>query len=231
MSRDAVPPQLQLTAWRQRTRALHETATRLTAVRDRLVEDADARRREVAQLTARVEMLGKVGELLRALLDKLVLDQVRTIEGVVTEGLRAIFPDLGLAFEAEVGAKYNKIAIDFLIRQGEGDAAVRGAPLESFGGGPSSVSSLILRLLVLMRLKKFPLLLLDETLAAVSDEYLDDAGEFLRKLAATTGIDILLVTHKAAYLDHADHAFQGYEDSDDADGSWSLALHRIRGRR
>lgn len=217
--------------WRQRTRALNETAVRLQAVRDRLQEDLGTRRQEVGQLSSRVEKLGKVGELLRALMDKLVLDQVRTIEGVVTEGLHAIFPDLALTFEAEVGSKYNKVAIDFFIKQGMDEAAVRGAPMDSFGGGPTSVSSLILRLLALMRLKRFPLLLLDETLAAVSDEYIDDAGVFLRKLAATTGIDILLVTHKASFLDHAENAFQGYEDSDETDGSWSLGLRRIRGTK
>lgn len=231
MSGDALRPQLHLSDWRQRTRALNETAVRLQAVRDRLAEDLAARRQEVERLTIRIDKLGKVGELLRALMDKLVLDQVRTIEGVVTEGLRAIFPDLDMAFEAEVGTKYNKIAIDFFIRQGVDEAAVRGSPLESFGGGPTSVSSLILRLLALLRLKRFPLLLLDETLAAVSDEYIDDAGAFLRKLAASTGIDILLVTHKASFLDHAQNAFQGYEDSDESDGSWSLGLRRIRGHR
>ena len=231
MSGDALRPQLHLNDWRRRTRALNETAVRLQAARDGLVEDLNVRRREVEQLTVRIDKLGKVGELLRALMDKLVLDQVRTIEEVVTEGLHAIFPDLSLAFEAEVGTKYNKIAIDFFIRQGVDEGAIRGSPMDSFGGGPTSVSSLGLRLLALLRLKRFPLLLLDETLAAVSDEYIDDAGAFLRKLAASTGVDILLVTHKASFLDHAQNAFQGYEDIDEVDGSWSLGLRRIRGNR
>jgi len=231
VSSDPLRTQQRLNDWRRRTRALNETATRLSAVRDRLTEDLASRQTEVEALSLRIDKLAKVGELLRALMDKLVLDQVRVIEGVVTEGLRAIFPDLVLAFEAEVGAKYNKIAIDFFIKQGTDDVAVRGSPIESFGGGPTSVSSLILRLLALLRLKRFPLLMLDETLAAVSDEYIDDAGAFLRKLAASTGIDILLVTHKASYLDHADGAYQGYEDTDDTDGYWSLGLRRIRGHK
>ncbi len=195
------------------------------------MEDLDARQQEVEALTVRIDKLGKVGELLRTLMDKLVLDQVKTIEGVVSEGLRAIFHDLALAFEAEVGTKYNKVAIDFYIKQGTDDVSVRGSPMESFGGGPTSVSSLILRLLAMLRLQRFPLLLLDETLAAVSDEYIDEAGAFLRKLSASTGIDILLVTHKASFLEHAQSAYQGYEDIDEADGSWSLGLRRIRGHR
>jgi ABC-type dipeptide/oligopeptide/nickel transport system ATPase subunit len=186
--------------------------------------------REIVVLSTRVEQLTKVGELFRALMDKLVLDQVRSIEGIVTEGLRSIFHDQALAFEADIGQKYNKVTIDFLLKQGMDESTIRGNPIESFGGGPTSVASLVLRLLVLLRLKKWPLLLLDETLAAVSDEYSDQAGRFLRKLAETTGIHLLMITHKQSYLDHAGLAYQGIEETED-DGTWSLGLRRIRSHR
>jgi hypothetical protein len=203
---------------------------RLQAARDALVADVVEKESEIGTLSEDIEKLTKVGELLRMLMDKLVLDQVRGIEGIVTEGLGTIFHDQDLTFEAEVGTKYNKIAIDFLLRQGQDEAAVRGHPLESFGGGPSSVASLVLRLLALLRLKKWPLLLLDETLAAVSDEYTEQAGRFLRKLAETTGIDLLMITHKQSYLDHAQTAYHGSEETE-ADGTWSLGLKRMRGHR
>lgn len=216
---------------RQRVQALNRSATKVQAVRDQVAADLEAKHREVLCLTARVERLSKVGELLRSLMDKLVLDQVHSIERVVSEGLQTIFFDQRLSFEAEVSQKYNKVAIDFFLRQGEEAMAVRGHPLESFGGGPSSIASLVLRLLALMRLKRAPVLFLDETLAAVSDDYLDAAGQFLKKLAATTGIDILLVTHKQALLDHANLAYQGHEVTDADDGSWALGLRRLRGDR
>jgi len=198
--------------------------------RDALVSEVAEKKAEIGQLGEDIEKIVKVGELLRVLMDKLVLDQVRGIESVITEGLNTIFADQDLAFEAEVGTKYNKIAIDFLIRQGKDETAIRGHPLESFGGGPASVASLVLRLLALLRLKKWPLLLLDETMAAVSDEYTDQAGRFLRKLAESSGIDLLMITHKQSYLDHAATAYQGTEESQ-PDGTWSLGLRRIRGSR
>lgn len=213
-----------------RTRALGQRATRLLTLRDQLASELVEKESEITALSTRAEKLTKVGELLRALMDKLVLDQVRSIEGIVTEGLRSIFHDQALAFEADVGQKYNKVTIDFLLKQGTDESAIRGNPIESFGGGPTSVASLILRLLALLRLKKWPLLLLDETLAAVSDEYSDQAGRFLRKLAETTGIDLLMITHKQSYLDHAANAYQGIEETED-DGTWSLGLRRIRGHR
>lgn len=215
----------------ERNRSTSHRALRLQVARDALVAEVAEKETEIDQLALNIEKLTKVNELFRVLMDKLVLDQVAGIETVVTEGLGTIFLDQTLAFEAEVGQKYNKVAIDFLIRQGADDEmAVRGHPLESFGGGPASVASLVLRLLALLRLKKWPLLLLDETLAAVSDEYTEQAGLFLRKLAATSGIDLLMITHKQAYLDHANVAYLGTEEAQ-GDGTWSLGLKRIRGAR
>lgn len=227
MSSDPVHALEGLTA---RTRELSRRALRLQVARDALVAEVAEKEAEVASLSESIEKLTKVGELLRVLMDRLVLDQVKSIEGIVTEGLHTIFHDQSLAFEAEVGTKYNKVAIDFFLRQGADETVIRGHPLESFGGGPSSVASLVLRLLALLRLKKRPLLLLDETLAAVSDEYTDQAGKFLCKLADSTGIDLLMITHKQSYLDHAHLAYQGTEDTQD-DGTWSLGLRRIRGHR
>jgi hypothetical protein len=208
---------------------LGRKADKLQALRDQVAKDLRARRKEIKTLSNRIEVLAKVGELFRALMDKLVLGQVSTIEGLVSEGLRAIFYDQDLSLESEVSQKYNRVSIDFFMRQGLDDvSAIRGHPLESFGGGPSSIASLILRMMTLLKLKRWPVMLLDETLASVSDDYLDQTGLFLRKIAGSAKLDILLVTHKQGYLEHADVAYQGSEELGD-DGSWCLALRRLRG--
>jgi hypothetical protein len=198
-------------------------------MRDSLAADLSRKQAEVAKLTILVEKVSKAGELLRILMDKLVLDQVRSIESVVSEGLRSIFYDQDLSFEAEVGQSRNKIAIDLMVRSGLDGFSIVGPPLETVGGGVSSIASLTLRLLALLRLKKFPLLLLDETLSAVSDEYVDATGQFLAKLSVKTGIPILLVTHKQAFLDHAKGAYQGFQDFDPAPaGGKLLTLRSLR---
>jgi hypothetical protein len=208
-----------------RLKAVAESAASAQVLRNRIQQDLDARILEVEGLTLRLDILTKVGELFRALLDRLVLDHVRSIERVVSDGLRTIFYDQDLAFEAEVSQRYNKIAIDFVIRQDNERVPVRGHPLESFGGGPASIASLILRVIAILRLKRWPFLALDETLAAVSDDYVDQTGLFLRKLAESTGLSILLVTHKQAFLDHASIAYRGTTVIDD-DGSRHLKLQR-----
>lgn len=212
----------------RRLRDLSETAARIKATRDQAARDLDLRSKEVDTLTAKIDVLAKVAELFRALMDKLVLGHVRSVESVVSDGLKTIFFDQEMSFEAEVAQKYNRISIDFFIRQEAGKIPVRGHPLESFGGGPASISSLVLRILALLRLKRWPVLLLDETLAAVSDEYIDPTGKFLKRLAETTGISILLVTHKQAFLDHAVVAYSGTETGEGRARRLQLHAHRVR---
>ena len=207
MSSDPLRP---LEGLSRRVRALEDSSTRLLTLRDRLASELVGKEKEVEGLRARIEVLLKVGELFRALLDLLVIKQVRVVESVVTEGLSTIFHDLNLRFEAQVVPRYNKVAVDFNFRQGssEDPLAIRGRPLDSFGGGPSAVADLILRMLTLLRLKKRPLLLLDETLGWVSDDYIDATGLFLQQLAESMGVDMLLVTHKQSFLDHADRSYR-----------------------
>jgi ABC-type uncharacterized transport system YnjBCD ATPase subunit len=144
------------------------------------------------------------------------------------EGLKSIFFDIDLAFQAEVGQSRGKVSIDLLVKRSQNDIEIVGPPLDTSGGGVSSIASLTLRLLALMRLKKFPILLLDETLSSVSDYYVDQTGQFLGKLSEMTNIPILLVTHNQAFLDHAKTAYQGFEEQS-TDKTWSLGLKRLRG--
>jgi len=216
----------QMTEWESRVKSLLSSSIRIQTQRDALEKEHTKTTKEVEVLSSNLERLTMAGELLRALMDKLVLDQVHSIESVVTEGLKSIFYDEDLAFHAEVGQARGKISIDLMIAKSQSGVEIRGAPLDTFGGGVSSIASLTLRLLALMRLKKFPFLILDETLAAVSAEYTDQAGQFLAKLSETTGIPILLVTHNHMFLDHAKSSYQGEKDLSTEP---SLKLKRLRG--
>jgi hypothetical protein len=228
MQGDAVHAIEGLSDWRRRVQDLSDTSLRLVTRRDTFAADLERVEREAESLALRITLLLKVGELFRTLMDHLVANQVRAIEAVITDGLRTIFYDQVLSFEADIGTRYNKVSIDFLLKQGEGALAIRDRPLEAFGGGPVSVASLLLRILTLIRLGRRPLLFLDETLSAVSDEYIDLTGRFLKRLAASAVIDVLLVTHKQGYLDNADLAYRGHEQIVE-DGSRHLVLKQLRG--
>ena len=211
-----------LNALEERVRAVRESKTRLSTLRDRVAEDLADKKREVEHLASEVEILGKVTELFKVIMDQLIEKQVRIVEKVGTEGLRSVFQQV-LSLEADVDPKYNKIAVEFFIRSGlkEDPRSHRGRPLESFGGGPSSFISLILRIIAIKKLKLWPVLILDESLAAVSDEYIEATGHFIRRLAEHLGFDILLVTHKPAFADHAHVSYRCSEEVEQMDNGSS----------
>jgi len=216
---------------KERLKTVRSKADRLQANRDRVTGELSSKIQELTRLSDRQEVLTKVLELYRVLMDKMVLNQVNAIESVVSEGLKAIFHDQELSFKLELAHKYNKISAEPYVCQGE----IKGHPLDSFGGGPASIVSLILRVLVLLRLKRYKVLFLDETLAAVSDDYIEATGMFLRRLAESSKLPILLVTHKQAFLEHAVVGYQGdteYEVApaeSGADPKPFFVVHKLRG--
>lgn len=176
---------------------------RLSAEERALKKRIDTLKSEISSGRDRIAVLEKVEELFKFLLDKYVHQYAESFSAVVTEGLQAIFHDQDLEFEVVVSQKRGKIWIDFETVQN----GVRGPSLEAFGGGVSSVQSLLLRILVLLKSGLARYLILDESLAALSEEYVGNAGEFIAKMCDELGVTVLLITHNKAFLDHADKAY------------------------
>lgn len=201
----------------------------LTALRDQIVGDLEEKEREVVRLGEEAEVLTLVLELYKVLLDMFVEEQVRSVERLGSHGLQTVFFDTGLSLEADVEPKYNKISVEFFLRKGSKDDPLshRGRPLDSFGGGPSSFVSLILRILAVQKLKLWPLLVLDESLAAVSDDYISATGMFIRALAEKMGFDVILVTHKPAFIEHAHVAYRCTEETEPDGVSTHVVVKKV----
>ncbi len=88
-----------------------------------------------------------------------------------------------------------------------------GDPLQSFGGGAACVISLVLRLAVMARLDMGNVLLLDESMAALANAYVPNAGQFMKQLAEQTGINILMVTHNPEFLRLSHLAYEAHASS------------------
>lgn len=206
-----------------------ESRSRLTVIRDQLAQELKSRQVEVESLTTELDVLSKVTELFRHLMDQLVDKQVKVVERVGTEGLQTVFSDLNLSLEAEVSPKYGKISVDFFFQRGPKGhrGSHRGHPLASFGGGPASVVSLILRVLAVKKLNLAPCLFLDESVGAVSEEYVEATSQFIRALTDKLGFDILLVTHKPSFASFSNHAYRCHEEIESDGVSTHLVLKRV----
>ncbi len=200
---------------KSRVEAANNRLVRLEALQGRLESEKSTLQADIQTLSSKIEKFYKVEELFKALLDVLLVKQVRAIEALVSGGLQSIFSDQQLQFKSEITPKNNKVSVNFVIQRGADDdpLAITGDPLDSFGGGPATVAALILRILILTKLKKYPFVLLDETLWPVSAEYIENTGLFLRSLADSMGLHILMITHKDAFLEHATQAYRGVEEA------------------
>jgi DNA repair ATPase RecN len=182
----------------ERARKVETTYSMLQDREKDLVDEIDTLRDEDV-------LLQKVAELFKFLLNKYVYEYAESFSQIVTEGLQTIYHDQDVAFDIEVEQKRGKVYANFVTEQN----GVRANPLESFGGGVSSVVSLLMRVLVLLKADKARYLILDEALAALSTEYIESCGQFLRKLCEELDVNILLVTHNPDFLDQCDNAYMG----------------------
>jgi ABC-type thiamine transport system ATPase subunit len=118
--------------------------------------------------------------------------------------------DQDVSFDVVVSQKHGKVWVDFeTVHDGN-----RGQALESFGGGVSAVQSLLLRILVILKKDLARYIILDESLASLSEEYVENAAIFLKKMCKDLDMNVLLVTHNKSFLDLADNAYEASLNKD-----------------
>jgi len=189
---------------------LLQFANRLEIKRDTLAETRDKYISDLEQWRHDITVLDKVGELYKHLLDRYVNQYAESFSSVITEGLQSIFHDQDISFDVVVGQKHGKVWVDFeTVHDG-----TRGQALESFGGGVASIQSLLLRILVILKKNLARYLILDESLAALSEEYVENAAIFLKKICKDLDMNVLLVTHNKTFLDLADTAYEAELDKE-----------------
>ena len=203
----------------QRYEAVLEDARKVEMAYAMLQKQEVSFQQEIARLGSEDILLEKVGELFKHLINKYVYEYAESFSQIVTEGLQTIYHDQDVRFDIEVEQKRGKVSAAFVLEQN----GFRASPLTSFGGGVSAVISLLLRILVLLKSDLARYLILDESLAALSEHYVEGCGDFLRKLCSELGIHVLLVTHNADFIEQSDNAYMGSTDK-----NGRLQLKRIR---
>lgn len=183
-------------------------ATKALALRSALQAQIDENDAEVRDLENEDELLELVANLLRRLIDAEVTDGVKAVEKLQTEGLQEIFHDQNLSVRAEVEESRGKVSVTFFTaRERKDGSVVEGVADQSFGGSILTMQSVLMRITVIFRRNMRPLLLLDETLAAVANRYVDRAAKFLSTLSKRLELDILLISHDEALVGAATNAY------------------------
>jgi DNA repair exonuclease SbcCD ATPase subunit len=201
----------------EQVRGLRATLSRVQGRRDACVRRLADAEKEVLRLVGEEDVLDRVCNLFRVLIDREVVDNAQTAERLLSEGLRTIFDDLNLSVRTEVDVQRGKVSVDlYTVQTQPNGVTTEAASTDAFGGSVSVIQSILLRVVVVMRRGLRPLLLLDESLAAVAEQYVPRVGLFLSELATRMGLDILVVTHNTTLVEAADKAYRIRKDTGEA---------------
>lgn len=165
---------------------------------------------EISDLTEVIEDLDRVTVLLNSLGEDRQLKAQHTIEELVTRGLQTIF-DETLSFHIVQSVKGKSAIVEFLVRTTLAGSVIETPVMEARGGGLAATIGFLLRLVVMLLskgTKSENILVLDETFAHVSQEYLGPLGEFLREVVDKTGVQIVMVTHQNEFAEYADKVYR-----------------------
>lgn len=188
--------------------AVHAATNKALGLRAAVDLQIEENNRRLRDLANEEELLGLVATLLKQLIDAEVTDGVKAVERLQTEGLAEIFHDQNMSVRADVGEMRGRVAVTLTTQRSlENGSVVEGEADQSFGGSILTMQSILLRITVIFRRNLRPLLLLDETLAAVAQKYVDRAARFLSSLCKNLGIDILLISHDDALVGAADRSY------------------------
>lgn len=157
----------------------------------------------IEELKKAIERDTKASVVLKHLLDMMVKNEITKMAALITYGLKSVFDDQNLTFLPDKREKGGKINIELkTINDGiEGD-------FKSFGGSVAIIESLLMRILCALKKNLARLMLLDETFAAVGEEYISNTGRLINELSKKIGIDILLVTHQKEFKHNADRVYR-----------------------
>lgn len=196
----------------ERKRTLHTEVgvARSLAERGQQLEAEVARQLELRQTAERVAgVLGKLAS------DRDAAARTQ-VESLVTAGLSAIFGDGGeqLSFHLIESTQRNAAHLEFVVRTTTPDGdVIETDVLSARGGGVAAVIGVLLRvvLILLSRQTGQPIsstLVLDESLAMLSADRLEAASAFLRTLADSAGLQVIMVTHQSELTESADTVYR-----------------------
>lgn len=152
----------------------------------------------LTQVRKRLETAEEARNILQNLAETIQKESHQQVSSIVTRCLKAVFGEEGYEFSIVYEKKRGKTEARLVfLRDGE-----ELHPVDSSGGGVLDVASFALRLacLVLSRPQRRKLLVLDEAMKHLSEEYVPMARELLKLLASEYGIQIILITHSSTLV-------------------------------
>ena len=164
---------------------------------------------EKIKITDEIELLESVNILLQKTSNFAREQSKNQIEELTTNCIQFIFENQS-KFIVEIDELYSKASADFYIIDQEENVEIKTKPVESRGGGLIDIISLALRISFLQLYK--PLingpLVLDEPAKHVSEDYIYNVGDFIKRSSEMFNRQIIMVTHNTHLASIAQNVYK-----------------------
>ena len=164
--------------------------------KEKILEQIEENKKLIENIQKELELIEKVGILLQST-SEFARNQAKIqTENLVTNCLQFIFEN-NIEFEIEIEELYGKPNAEFYVTTKTDDMIVKTKPELARGGGVVDIISLALRISFLQIHKpqiEGPLIL-DEPAKHVSEDYIFNVADFLKKASEMFERQIIMVTH------------------------------------
>ena len=164
--------------------------------KEKILEQIEENKNIIENIQEQMDLNEKVSVLLQKT-SKFARNQAKIqIESLVTNCLQYIF-DNNMEFVIEIQELYGKPSAEFFVITKNDDIVIKTKPELSRGGGVVDVISLALRI-AFLQINKPQIegpLILDEPAKHVSEDYIFNVADFLKKASEMFNRQIIIVTH------------------------------------
>lgn len=164
--------------------------------KEKLDEHLNEYLKKYSEINSELELLEKVSVLFQKT-SEFAREQAKSqIENLVTKCLQFIF-ESNIKFTIEIEDLRNKASAEFYVINETDELEIKTKPELSRGGGVVDIVSLALRI-AFLQIQKPTIqgpLILDEPAKHVSQEFINNVGEFLRQTSEMFNRQIIMITH------------------------------------
>ncbi len=164
--------------------------------KEKVLEQIEESKKAIDKIQSQIELLEKVNILFQKT-SEFAREQARSqVESLVTNCLQYIFEN-NTEFKIEIEELRNKPSAEFYVVTKENNMMIKTKPELSRGGGVVDIISLALRIAFLQihKPKIQGPLILDEPAKHVSEDYIFNVADFLKKTSEMFDRQIIIVTH------------------------------------
>lgn len=179
---------------------------------DELRFEQSEKKQEQLRFEQSVERNSRAVSVLSILYEKLNAVGLTELVRLMTESLNTVFQDRNYEVYYEITDERGVNNLNFFLREKRGDEVIESNLKGEVGGGIRAITGLTCLVFYLLRMNGERVIIFDEALSQLADEYVEVLFELLKSFASQAGFRFLLVSHDARFKPYFDFLYRMKED-------------------